>query len=257
MNFICFARSPEASTIYVVVDAVLFVLDPSSRHIGSRWRLDIQALGWPAAVAAANNGRVYVAGQRYGAGLQTAMIEALKVTGSGPPRVIWRSRLGLTHAGIWLAVANREELVAYAPDAHDLSGTISILDARSGALRNAYPANEAPAAIAPRENRLYTASAGNVRALSLDHGVPVATTSGTGPLAVAPTSGLVAFTRISGGRHFLVLASARKLAPLVRESMPSGGGAVRALAFSPDESRLLVGIGSGWLSIDLRGCAAQ
>jgi hypothetical protein len=251
------ARSPAASAVYVAVDTALLRLDPSSGRITARWRLDIQSLGWPAAVTAATNGRVYIAGQRYDTGLQTAMIEALDVTRSGSPHVIWRSRLGITHAGIWVGVANHQEIVAYAPDMHDVSGTISLLDARSGALRGAYWASEPPTALDPLHNRIYFEGAGIVRALTLDHGIPVGSTAGTGPLAVAAGRGLIALTRTAGGYPVVLLASARTLAPRARVLIHARGETVRALAFSPDTSRLVVGLSSGWLEVNLKRCRAE
>jgi len=249
------AVAPDAHTVYVVLDSALWLLDPASGRILSRRRLDIQALGWPAAVTAGTEGRLYLAGQHYASGLPTAMVEALQVVRARPPRVLWRSRLGVTHAGIWVGIAGGRQLAAYVPNANDVSGMIVILDARSGTMSGSYPIDGPPAGIDSVHRRIFLVAARRVQALALFTGATTASAGGDGPLAVDPPRGLVAFVRTVGGRSILILASARTLRLISRVPLDDGRTVARALAFTTDGSRLVAGLAHGVAEIDLRGCA--
>lgn len=225
----------------------LLILNTAKGRIVSRDTLDVQPLGWPAAVVAGAGGRLYIVGQPSVG--RAAVLEALTVTvGRGRPRVAWRAPLGLTHAGIWLGLAGRDLLAAYLPNADDVHGTLALFDARSGALRFEYPVPVSPAAIDGVHDRLYLDVAGTIHVLSLHEGMSIAAAPGTGPLAVVPGRQLVAYVRGSS----IVLANAKTLAPLGRINMPG----VTALAASSDDEALLVARAGSIAKVDLRGCGA-
>ncbi|HKC75757.1 MAG TPA: hypothetical protein VKF37_16405, partial [Chloroflexota bacterium] len=248
------ASGYDHTVLYVVVDNAVLVLNAATGRPEARHRLDVQALGWPAAVAAGPGGRLYVAGQP--ARGWAAMVEALAVEPSKPARVVWRAQLGLFHAGIWLGPAGPGRLVVYLPGPYDTPGTIAVLDERSGILHPAYAVPAPPLAADPAGNRLYVAVAGAIRALTLDpaaggsksllHGAAVAAVPGAEPLALDVPRGLVAFARGDG----IVLASARTLRPLARLALHGA----TALATTPDGSMLLVGRRGSLAWIGLRGC---
>ena len=256
------ARSADGRTVYAVVDRSIDVLDPAARRIERRWPLDMQALGWPAAVAVDAGGLIYVAGQRYDAGLPTAMVEALQLASSQPPRTLWRGRLGVTHAGIWVGLAGRTGLAVYLPDASDAEGTVEILDLRSrGAtgprLAVSYAVNGPPSAEDPARDRLYVEGGGLVRALALRHGTAIAEAAGRGPLASVTARGLLAFVRPSGHGALIVLASARALRTLTEISLPDPAADIRTLAATPDGSAILLGLTNAVARIDLGTCKAE
>jgi len=233
--------------VRVIVDESLSILDAGKGRIVTRWPLDMQALGWPAAVAAGTHGRLYVAGQpRVG---RAAILEAITVPTPARerPRVVWRTSLGLTHAGIWLSVAGRGLVAAYLPNADDVHGTIALFDEHAGALRASYAVPVSPAAADPVHDRVYLDDAGTIRMLTLREGAPVAAISGTGPLALDPAHDVLAFVR----RGAIVLASARDLRPLARVPMSDA----LSLAFAPKGHTLLVGRRTGLSSIDVGRCA--
>jgi len=233
--------------VRVIVDESLLIVDASQGRIVTRWPLDVQALGWPAAVAASTQGRLYVAGQpRVG---RAAILEAITVPTPAHerPRVIWRVPLGLTHAGLWLDVAGHGLVAAYLPDADDVHGTIALFDERVGALRASYAVPVSPAGADPVHDRAYLDDAGMIRVLTLREGSPVATIAGTGPLALDPAHNLLAFMR--GGA--VVLASARTLRPLARVPMSDA----LSLTFASGGHALLVGRRAGLSSIDVGRCA--
>ncbi len=233
-------------TIYAVVDTALLTIDVRTGRIVARWPLDVQALGWPAAVAVGPRGRVYVAGQP--ATGRAAVLAALTVSDRGRPRVAWHAALGLTHAGLWLGLAGHGLVAAYLPDADDVHGAIALFDERSGALRASYAVPVSPASADAAHDRLYLDEAGAIRALTLRAGAPVASVPGTGPLALASSRGLLAFVRDDA----VVLAAARTLRPLARIPLRD----VRALAFTPDGATLLVGRRSSLNRIDVGRCGA-
>jgi hypothetical protein len=233
--------------LYVVVDNAVLMLNAATGHVEARHRLDLQALGWPAAVATGPGGRLYVAGQP--AHGWAAIVEALAIAPSRPARVLWRAQLGLFHAGIWLGPAGPGRLAVYLPGTYDAPGTMATLDERSGILHPAYAVPAPPLAADPARDRLYLDDAGAIRALTLSHGVPVAAAPGTGPLTLDLPRGLVAFTRGDG----IVLASARTLSPLAHIALRSA----TALATTPDGSMLLVGRRGSLAWIDLGRCAAR
>jgi hypothetical protein len=237
----------DHAVLYVVVDNAVLVLNAATGHVEARHRLDLQALGWPAAVAAGPGGRLYVAGQP--ARGWAAIVEALAIAPSKPARVVWRAQLGLFHAGIWLGPAGPGRLAVYLPGTYDAPGTMAVLDERSGILHPAYAVPAPPLAADPARDRLYLDDAGAIRALTLSHGIPVAATPGTGPLTLDLPRGLVAFTRADG----IVLASARTLSPLAHIALRGA----TALAATPDGSMLLVGRRGSLAWIDLGRCAAR
>lgn len=241
------AAPDRRGILFVVVDTALLTLNTAKGRIVSRDTLNVQPLGWPAAVAAGAGERLYIAGQPSTG--RAAVLEALTVTvGRGRPRVAWRAPLGLTHAGIWLGLAGRDLLAAYLPNADDVHGTLALFDARSGALRFEYPVPVSPAAIDAVHDRLYLDVAGTIRVLALREGIAIAAAPGTGPLAVVPGRQLVAYVRGSS----VVLANAKTLAPRERITMPD----VTALAASSNDETLLVGRAGGIAKVDLRGCGA-
>src|SRR5207245_935111 len=116
----------------------LLVLNTSSGTFTHRWRLGMGAVGWPAAIAGVGR-RLYVAGQPQYSSVPTAVLEALTISDTAdPPRVAWRQRLGLTHAGIWLGLAGPHAVAGFLPDSHDLTGSVAIWDTRAGALLGSY-----------------------------------------------------------------------------------------------------------------------
>lgn len=244
------AVAPDASgRVRVIVDESLSILDTGKTRIVARWPLDMQALGWPAAVAVGTQGRLYVAGQpRVG---RVAVLEDIMIPtpARGRPRVVWRAPLGLTHAGIWLGLAGHGLVAAYLPNADDVHGTIALFDERSGALRASYSVPVSPAGADPVHDRVYLDDAGTIRVLTLREGTPVAAISGAGPLALEPAHDLLAFMRHGA----IVLASARTLRPLARVPMSDA----LALTFVSDGHALLVGRRTGLVSIGVAECAMR
>lgn len=239
--------------VVVVVDGVLLTLEAAMGRVATRTQLDVQALGWPAAVVAPSAGRVYLAGQPRDA--YAAVIEALTLDspngddrGSGP-RVLWRAQLGLTHAGIWIGRANANRLAVYLPNAYDSSGTVEILDERHGAVQGAYTLPAPPLAEDATVNRIFVQVGATLRAFTLDGGRPVAGISATGPVAVDSTRGLIAF--VNGGK--LVLATTRALVPVGRVAV-SG---VTALAATLDGAAFIVGRRGGLSQLAFSACAAR
>src|SRR2546423_6443734 len=92
------ARGDDHALLYVVVDNAVLVLNVATGRPEARHRLDVQALGWPAAVAAGPGGRLDVAGQP--ARGRAAIGEALAGEPSKPARVVWRPQPGPFHPGI-------------------------------------------------------------------------------------------------------------------------------------------------------------
>jgi len=240
------ASTTVHGALYAVVDTALLAIDSGKGRIVARWPLDVQALGWPAAVAVGTRGRVYVAGQP--ATGRAAILDALTVSTQSPPRVMWRAPLGLTHAGLWLGLAGRGRVAAYLPNADDVHGTIALFDERAGALRASYAVPVSPAGTDAARDRLYLDDAGTIRALRLRDGAPVASAPGTGPLALSSLRGLLAFVRDDA----VVLAAASSLRPLARMSLRGA----RALAFMPDGATLLVGRRNSLTRIDVGRCGA-
>ena len=239
------ASGPDATTLYAVVDNAVLLVDPHSGTVRARIRLDLQALGWPAAVVAAPGNRLYVVGQP--AHGWAAVVEALQLGPTGRARVLWRAQLGLFHAGIWLGRAQSGHLAVYMPGTYDVAGSVSLLDERRGALQAAYHVPASPVAADPVGNRLYVEVAGTLRALTLDGGRAVASVRG-GALALAPARGLIAFVQGNG----IAVANARTLRPLAHIALPG----VTALAATPDGATLLAGLRHGISRVDLAGCRA-
>lgn len=235
-----------SSPAAVVVDTALLLFDPATGRLESRRALDVQPLGWPAAMVGNPSGVLYVAGQP--ANGPAAVVEALDMSRR---RVIWRARLGLFHAGIWIGMAGTDSLAVYSPGAYDAAGagSVALLDARTGRVRRAYRVAAPPLALDPLRRRLYSTDGATISALDLDHGSAVAITRGRAPAAVIQARGLLAFARRSG----VAVASARTLRVLGGVAL-SG---VTALDGTADGSALLVGRSDGLTRIDLRGCRAQ
>jgi len=240
-------ETARGSAIVLVVDGTLDTFDAATGRAQARAPLGLQALGWPAAITAAADGRVYLVGQPRGA--YAAVLEALTLDGLHGPRVLWRARLGLTHAGLWTGRAGVHRLAVYLPDAHDLSGTVELLDERRGALRGAYALPAPPVAADLASNRIVVQVGEALRAYALDSGRPTGGVIGAGPVAVAPARGLVAFTR--GGE--LVLATTRALLPVAHVTLPG----VTALAATADGTALLVGRRGGLWRLSLGACTAR
>ena len=240
------ASTTMRGTVYAVVDTALLAIDSGKGRIVARWPLDVQALGWPAAVAVGPRRRVYVAGQP--ATGRAAVLEALTVSAQGPLRVAWRTALGLTHAGLWLGLAGHGRVAAYLPNADDVHGTIALFDERAGALRASYAVPVSPAGADAARDRLYLDDAGTIRTLRLHDGAPVASAPGTGPLALSSARSVLAFVR----DDTVVLAAGGSLRPLAR--MPLRGA--RTLAFTPDGATLLVGQSNSLTQIEVGRCGA-
>lgn len=230
-------------SVYLLLDQALWVLNPGRRRVEARWPLDVQALGWPAALAAGGAGQIYVAGQPRDNRSWAAVVEALVVRRGGPPRLRWRAHLGLTHAGIWLGLAGLGLLAVYVPDANDVSGAMALLDTRSGALRGSYAVPAPPMAVAMAQDRLYLDLAGTVQARNLRTGQREGAITGSSPLAVNSPRRLVALVEPRG----IALANATTLRPVAHVRL----GTVTALAFSRDGTTLLIGSPSrvAWLTL--------
>lgn len=238
------AVAPDAATVYVVIDSAVLALSEVTGRVQARFRLDMQALGWPAAVVAGTNNRLYLVGQP--ARGYAALVEALEM--GTHPRVVWRARLGLFHAGIWLGAAQATRLAVYVPGTYDAPGDVNLLDERSGAVQRAYATPASPLAADPTHNRLYLAGAGTIRVLTLDSGRPIARISGHAPLVVIHQRGLVAFANADG----VTLATASALRPVAHITAP----AITALAASHDGATLLLGLNGALDRVRLAGCRA-
>jgi hypothetical protein len=166
-------------------------------------------------------------------------------------RVIWRARLGLFHAGIWIGMDGPDGLAVYSPGTYDAAGagSVALLDAHTGRVLRAYRVAAPPLALDPSRRRLYIADGTAISALDLDHGGTVAVVRGVAPMAVIPSRGLVAFTTSNG----VALASARTLRVLGGVTLAG----VTALAGTDDGSTLLVGRNDGLTRLDLRACRSQ
>jgi hypothetical protein len=227
----------------LVLDDQLLLIDTVRARVARRWTLDVQAVGWPAALAT-GGGRIYLIGQPRSSA-EAASLEALRIEG-GSLHVLWRKALGLTHAGIWLGAAGPNDLVTYFPDAYDLHGWVALWNAGTGGLRASYPALNPVVAVSPTLQRLYLGTADGVRALDLWRGTAVALQTGSTPIAVDEARHLLAFVRHGG----VVIASGRSLHPLRTLSLRG----VRSLGVSGDGATLLVGLPSGLARVDLTSC---
>ncbi len=211
----------------VVVDDIVLTVAGTGRPVVRR-PLDMAAVGWPAAVTADRAGHLYLVGQE--ADAWSAQVEALSPLGN----VLWRTPLGLTHAGIWLGMAESRELAAYLPDAHDAHGTLTLFDTHAGALRASYDLPAPPLAIDEARGLLYLdTGAGTIQTRMVATGRLLFTTSGAGPLALDSSSGRVAFTR---GNEVLV-AAPKTLGTEAILRLPG----VTALTFTADGT-LLAGV---------------
>jgi hypothetical protein len=233
------AAYDDGRQAFALVDNALFVLGAPWRRITTRWTLDMQAVGWPAAIAADADRHLYIAGQP--ANAWAAQVEALALRGTAQPRVLWRASLGLTHAGIWLGLAGNGEIAVYLPSASDVHGTVALLNRQTGTLLRSYAVPAPPIAADPLHDRLFLADAGTIHALSLRNGQPIATAPGDPPLAVDPTRGLLAYVHAGG----LVLADSRTLRSLAQLPIRD----TTTLAFTGDGA-LLIGAHSGIIELD-------
>jgi hypothetical protein len=175
------------------------------------------------------------------------MVEALDVNRSGL-RVLWRSRLGTSHSGIWLGPMKQVRggsrlLAAFLPNAADAGGGMALLSERSGALSTTYAIGGPPSAADPSRGLLYLVLGGAIHALSLNHGAAISSRSGSEPIALDATRGVVAFVH-SGA---VTLARERTLHPIAQ--IPIRGAT--ALAFSARGSTLLVGHPGGITRVEL------
>lgn len=227
----------------VILDRELMLVNPEHGTVVARRPLYLDALGWPAAVAA-SGGRLFVGGEVDGA-FPAAAVEDLQITPHGALRLVWRRRLGYTHSGLWLARSG-SRLLVYIPNAYDAGGTLAVLDSRSGALRRAYPLPGPPAALDAPHGRLYLTVGGTVQARDLKQGRLVGTMSGSAPIVADASRRLVVF----GRRNAVVIADARHFHLLTTVHMAGA----RALAVGPHASSLLVGLRHRLLTLDLRHC---
>ena len=236
------AVSPDGTRLYVLVDSTLLTFAATTGALLARQDLPLQAIGWPAAIAAGANGDLYLIGQP--ANVMETQAYAFRPD-QRTVRQQWRSALGLTHAGAWLGLAGNNELAVYQPDQSDARGNVALLDLDNGMQRRSYPVSIAPIAASAAQNRLYLAGAGVIHALALRSGASVASVDGDTPVAAGDARGLVAFVRAG----HLVVARGDTLAPLVTLAFP-GGMAPTALAWQG--STLLIGTARGIMSTQIR-----
>lgn len=236
-------------SVAVVIDDRVLVVDAATGRLVHRLTLDMQAVGWPAAVSAVGN-QLYVAGQPNSASAPAARLEALELARKGsPPRLLWQTSLGLTHAGIWLGMAGSEMLAGYLPDSHDLLGLIATWNTRNGALLGSYAVPGPAVAADPILHRLYGSAGSHVYARTLARGGALMEQTGTAPVTAAPRRGLVLFAR----EGQLVAASARTLHPIGTARL-SG---LRSLGSVNGSSTALAGLSTGLAGIDLGSCRAR
>jgi hypothetical protein len=224
------------------------MLDTRTARIVRTWTLDMQAVGWPAAIAEAG-GRLFIAGQPQSGTGAAARLEALTIGKNGALRLLWRTQLGLTHAGIWLGPVGPHALAGYLPDAHDFHGWITVWDSRNASLRVAFAATAPVLAADAGLNRLYLNTAGRMESISAATGAASGRQSGSPPFAVDESRGLVAYSR----SNRVVVASARSLLPLGSVSLP----AARSLGADADGAELLVGTPTGLARVDLGVCRSH
>jgi hypothetical protein len=241
------ASRPDGGRFYLLADNRLLALDGESGALLATQALSLQAIGWPAAIAA-DDTAVYLIGQPSNA--WTAQAYAFVAAGNGALRLRWHVPLGLTHAGSWIGLAGGEQLAIYLPDEHDAHGTIELVDRASGHQRQSYDVAGPPVAADASANRLYLAEGGTIHALALHSGTLAATAPGSPPLAVAPTLGLAAYAR--SGR--LIISDASNLRTLL-ELTPRAMLVPTALAWQG--SRLLVGTMRGVIIIEVSGCSGR
>jgi hypothetical protein len=240
------AASRDGRHLYALVDSTLLTFDGASERLIAKQNLSLQAIGWPAAITTGPNGVIYLVGQP--AGVMETQAYAFRPDNHQALRLLWRSPLGLTHAGTWIGLAGDEQLAVYVPDQSDTKGTIALLDINRGARGATYAVPMPPVAADIAKDRLYLAGAGTVRAIALRTGEPVATVSGDIPLAADSRSGLVAFVR--GNR--LVVAHGGDLGTAIALPFP---GALPPTALAWQRSTLLGGNARGIVRIGLAGCA--
>jgi len=238
------AARPGGALLYVLEDSGLLTLDGRTGAVLARQGLPLQAIGWPAAIAA-DSGAVYLIGQPGNA--WTAQAYAMVPDANGVLRVRWRVSLGLTHAGSWVGLAGDRQLAIYLPDAHDEHGTVLLVDRAHGTQRRAYGVPSPPVGADARTDRLFLADAGMIRSLSLRGGAAVAAMPGVTPLAVDATRGVVAYLRAD----HLVVADTDRLRSLLVLPFPAHE-LPTALAWQG--SRLLVGTASGVRSLLIGAC---
>jgi hypothetical protein len=232
----------------VILDDRLLLLDTAYARVARQWTLDMEAVGWPAAVATSGR-RIFLVGQPRSSSGVAARLEALRIDGGGSLRVLWREALGLTHAGVWLGVAGRNALVTYFPDAYDLHGWVAVRNDGDGGLRASYPALSPVVAASASLHRLYLGATDHVQTVDLRRGTVAAWQTGSTPIAIDETRRLVMFVRHGG----VVIASGTNLQPL--DTIPLGGA--RALGVSKDGATLLVGLPSGLARVNLGSCRSQ
>ena len=238
------AARPDGARLYVLEDSGLLTLDGGTGTVLARQALPLQAIGWPAAIAA-DSSAVYLIGQPGNA--WAAQAYAMVPDAKGELRVRWRMSLGLTHAGSWVGLAGDRQLAIYLPDAHDEHGTVLLVDRAQGTERRSYGVPSPPVGADARTDRLFLADAGMIRSLSLRGGAAVAATPGATPLAVDAARGVVAYVRADR----LVVAGTDRLQSLLVLPFP-GHEPPTALAWQG--SRLLVGSASGVRSLPIGAC---
>jgi hypothetical protein len=156
----------------------------------------------------------------------------------------------LTHAGIWLGVAGSGHLAVYLPDAHDLAGTMALLDTRSGRPVASGSVSGPPTSADATTGRIYVSVGERLRAQTVTGSQSSGPTTwiGTGSTAIAtdPQHRLVAFK----SAHGVTVASARTLHSLATFPLNS----VTALAFTPDGSTLQAAGRYGLVTMNVARC---
>jgi hypothetical protein len=234
--------------LIVVLDDRVLVLGAASASVIHQASLDIAAVGWPAAVVGFGD-RFYIAGQPRSSFVATARLEAFETWHNGTRlRALWRTNLGLTHAGIWLGVTEHHQLAGYLPDAHDLAGSLVTWSTLNGRLLATYDAPGPILAVDSDLNHFYGSVGGRVYTRALSRSGAIQERPGTQPVTVDSSRGLLLFAR---GKA-VVVASARTLRPL---------GAIRlrharSMAVADDGATLFVGLPTTLVRLDLASCGA-
>ena len=211
--------------LYAVVDSTLFTVDGVDGRLLRRQTLPLQAIGWPAAISAGQDGDLYVVGET--PTVEAAQLYAFAASADYREHVRWHAILGFTHAGIWIGAAGGGLVAVYLPDQHDASGTVNLLDAATGVLRVSYAVPMPPTGANPGLDRLYFAGAGRIEARTVGDGRLVSDVAGESPLAV-DASGAVAYVQgqrlvIAEGRELRSVVSLKFQVPCLRPPWPGEG----------------------------------
>jgi hypothetical protein len=229
------ARS-DGTLLYTLVDASLITLSGSTGRVLAHQDLKLQAVGWPAAIAAGPANDLYLIGQPSGAMTALAYAFAAAPHAALAPR--WQAPLGPTHAGAWIGLVSPDLVGVYLPDQHDAQGQMVVLDRQHGQLRASYPVIAPPLGAAPALQRIFLGGVDSVQAVAATNGQVVARAAGHGPLAAGGPGGLVAFVRANQ----VILARGSDLAQRASLGSPLG---LAPTALAWQGSRLIVGTARG------------